>query len=152
MRLLVGASWVVLFGLGLAFVAVGVKTHQIPWPVFVGLFTVFGVTEWFFWNAVKPPTLKASAMEVTCVSTLEKQRMQRSDVAMIFRGQVFLQGRASYWDKSYLFVASDGKVGMRCSAIGFTADGMSEFAQRLQVPLRGDFSARVKDRVDPNAT
>jgi hypothetical protein len=34
----------------------------------------------------------------------------------------------------------------------FTADGMALFAQRLQVPIRGDFSRRTTDRVDPTTT
>jgi len=148
---MVGGSSVLLFGSAVAFVALGVKAGQIPWLVLLGAFAVFGATEWFFWMAIKPPTLKADALEITSVATLVKQRMPRSDLKSIFRGQVFLQGRSSYWDKSYLFVAPDGKIGLTCSATGFTTDGMTEFAQRLGVPIRGDFSVQVKDRVDPTS-
>ncbi len=151
LRLIVGASSAVLFGAVVAFVALGVKAGQIPWLVLLGAFVVFGATEWFFWKAIKPPTLKADALEISSVSTLVKQRMARSDLESIFRGQIFLQGRSSYWDKSYLFVGPGGKIGMTCSASQFTADGMADFAQRLQVPIRGDFSVQVKDRVDPTS-
>ena len=34
----------------------------------------------------------------------------------------------------------------------FTPDGMTHFAERLQVPIHGDFSVKVKDRVDPTTT
>jgi hypothetical protein len=76
--------------------------------------------------------------------------MQRSEVAFIFRGQVAGKGRTrGTFYKSYVLAAADGTVGMSVSALVFTPDGTAQFAQRLQVPFRGDFSARVKDRVDP---
>ena len=76
--------------------------------------------------------------------------MQRSDLAFIFRGQVRPRAqRRGPWTKSYIFAASDGKVGISCSPLIFAADGMAQFAQRVQVPIRGDFSVQVTDRVDP---
>jgi hypothetical protein len=153
LRLIVGASSVVVFGAGVAFVALGIKTGQIPWPVFIVVFLIFGATEWFFWNAIKPPTLRANALEVTASQTLLKQRMLRSDLEFIFRGQIFAQTRsASYWSKTYLFVGPGGRVAIKVPASEVITDDMAEFAQRLQVPIRGDFSAQVKDRVDPTST
>jgi hypothetical protein len=38
---------------------------------------------------------------------------------------------------------------MAFGALMFTPDGMAQFAQRLQVPIKGDFSVQVKDRIDP---
>jgi hypothetical protein len=92
-------------------------------------------------------------MEVSIVSRLNPQRMSRSELAVIFRGQVLRRGQYnSFWDKSYVFANSDGDVRMSFSASDVVDDGVAEFAHRLQVPLRGDFTVRVKDRVDPTST
>jgi hypothetical protein len=138
-----------MFGAGIGVVLLG-AIPQIPWPVWIVILVVFGASEWFVWRVIKPPFLRADAMEISCVAPLGRQQMPRSDLASIFRGQVSRQGRyGSYWDKSYIFATADGKLGMSCSASGFTGGGIAEFAQRLQVPLRGDFSVQAKDRVDP---
>jgi hypothetical protein len=150
LRLIVGAASVLVFGAGVAFVALGVRTGQIPLPVLLVVFLIFGATEWFLWSAIKPPTLTANAVEVSASQTLLKQRMLRSDLQFIFRGQIFAQTRSgSYWSKTYLFVGPGGRVAIKLPASEVDTDGMTGFAQRLQVPMRGDFSAQVKDRVDP---
>jgi hypothetical protein len=114
------------------------------------LFALFGSTEWLLWTVLKPPVLRADAIELSSGPWIERQRMQRSEVAFIFRGQVAGKGRTrGTFYKSYVLAAADGTVGMSVSALVFTPDGTAQFAQRLQVPIRGDFSARVKDRVDP---
>lgn len=149
--MLVGA--VVSLGAWLVLVVTVLNIPQIPWPVRLVPFLFFGATEWFAWSAVRPPVLKADAMEVSCAARFDRRRMTRSDLAHIFRGRVLRPGRSSkVWDKRYLFVASDGKVGLSCSAVQFTEDGIAQFAQRLDVPVRGDFSVQVKDRVDPTPT
>ena len=139
-----------VFGAGVAFVALGVRTGQIPLAVLIVVFLMFVATEWFLWTAITPPTLSANALEVIAAQTLLKQRMLRSDLQFIFRGQIFAQMRTgSYWSKTYLFVGPGGKVAIKVPASAVNTDGISEFAQRLQVQMRGDFSAQVKDRVDP---
>jgi hypothetical protein len=75
--------------------------------------------------------------------------MPRSDLALIFRGQAWMGYRAGSWTPSYFFVAKNGKPGLTMAASLYTNDGMAELAQRLQVPMRGDFTTQVKDRVDP---
>ena len=151
-RLLIGAVSVVVFGSGVAFIALGVTVGQIPWPVLVGAGVLFAGTEVFLLRSTKAPTLRADAQEISSTSTLVKQRMPRSDLKSIFRGQVYLQtNRTSYWDKSYLFVGSGGKVGVTCSASGYPVGGMEEFARRLGVPVRGDFSVQVKGGVVPES-
>jgi hypothetical protein len=151
-RFLVGLLWFLVVGSGVAFIAVGVRVGQIPWPVLLGACVVLAATEVFVWRSAKPPTLKADAQEITCTSSLVKWRMPRSHLESIFRGQVYLQtNRTSYWDKSYLFLGSDGKVGVRCSASHYPEGGIEEFARRLGVPIRGDFSVQVKDGVVPGA-
>jgi hypothetical protein len=150
LQLIMGASAVASLGAWIALVLTVLNIPQIPWPVRFAPFVFFAATEWFAWNAVKPPVLKADSMEVSCVAKWNRQRMTRADLALIFRGRVRRPGLYSkVWDKRYLFVASDGKVGLSCSPVHFTEDGIAQFAQRLDVPVRGDFSAQVKDRIDP---
>lgn len=149
-RLLVGGAWFLVVGSCVGFVAVGVGVGQIAWPVLLGAFVVSAASEVFLLKSVKAPTLKADTQEITCTSTLVKRRMPRSDLQSIFRGQVYLQtNKTSYWDKSYLFLGSGGKVAVRCSAADYPAGGMEDFARRLGVPIRGDFSVQVKGGVVP---
>jgi len=152
---LVGGGSIALAGVS-CLVLVGVLAYSMPrilWPIrllgLAVLFVLFGASEWVLWMGIKPPALRADAIEVRSTARFDRQRMQRSNLAFIFRGQVSPKGRArGTWYKSYVFAATDGTVGMSSSALVFTPDGMAQFAQRLQVPIRGDFSVRVKDRVE----
>lgn len=152
LRLIFRASALLGIGLGLVIVVVILSNREIPaLYAIAGIpMVVFGGLEWFLWPALFPRGLKADAMEVTYIAQFDPKHMPRVDVALIFRGQVLEHHRGGgSWQKNYIFAAPDGKVGMSCNAISFTDEGMTEFAQRLQVPIRGDFSVRVKDRVDP---
>jgi hypothetical protein len=143
---MVSASVTLLFGAMLGFVALSTRAFHVSWLVWLAVLVAFAGTEWFFWRVIKPPFLKADATEISCVAPLARQRMPRSEVAFIFRANVLRHDRNTYWDKGYIFASSNGKVGVSCSASGFTDEAMTEFAQRLQVPIRGDFSMQVKDR------
>jgi len=144
--------WFLVVGSGVVFVAIGVRVGQIPWPVLLAACLVLAATEVFMLKAVKAPTLKADAQEISCTSLLVKWRLPRSDLKSIFRGQVYLQtNRTSYWDKSYLFLGSGGKVGVRCSASDYPAGGMEDFARHPGVPIRGDFGVQVKGGVVPES-
>ncbi len=132
-------------------------TLDVSWPLrlllAVAFLAFFGASEWVLWAAIQPPVLRADAMEVTCTARFDRQRMQRSDLAFIYRGQVKPKRQPrGPWAKSYIFAATDGRVGISCSQLIFTPDGMTQFAQRLQIPIRGDFSVQVTDRVDPART
>jgi hypothetical protein len=153
MKLISGAIGLAVVSWLVVVVAIS-SISQIPWAIrllmLAVLFVLFGSTEWLLWTVLKPPVLRADAIEVSSGPWIERQRMQRSEVAFIFRGQVTGKGRTrGVWYKSYVLAAADGTVGMSVSALVFTPDGTAQFAQRLQVPIRVDFSARVKDRVDP---
>jgi hypothetical protein len=132
-------------------------TVDISWPLRLllaaALLAFFGVSEWVLWAAIQPPVLRADGIEVTCAARFDRQRMQRCDLAFIYRGQVKPRGQPrGSWARSYIFAAADGRVGISCSPLIFTPDGMAQFAQRLQIPIRGDFSVQVTDRVDPTRT
>jgi len=154
MKLISAASVALAIVTWLVVVWVSITLFDISSPlrllILAVLLAFFGATEWVLWAALKPPALRADAMEVSCNTRFDRQRMQRSDLAFIFRGQAKPRGQArALWARSYIFAASDGKVGISCSPLIFTAEGMAQFAQRLQVPIRGDFSVQVMDRVDP---
>jgi hypothetical protein len=149
LRRLIGAYGVFSVGVWAAIVAwILTMPRRVPWPLLAVPFVVSIAGELLMWHFAKPPVLKADAMEVRSVAPLSRERMPRSDLVLIFRGQVPVQRRKSTWLKSYLFVARDGKVAMQVPALAFVPEGAADFAQRLGVPLRGDFSEKVKDTVD----
>jgi len=138
----------------LVVVGSSLQAAQFTWTAGLVLFVSVGAVIGLSWFAVRLPSLKADPTEVKVVDPWgSPQRMLRSDLAFIFRGQMLLAVRGgSFWDKSYVFVSPDGTVRMWPWAFQFTDNGVAEFAQRLQVPVRGDFTVQVKDRVDPAAT
>jgi hypothetical protein len=142
-------SAVLAFAAGAGAVILSGMNQQAPWWVWIFAVAFFVGSEWFVLSAIMPPRLKADAMQVSCIALLATKRMPRGDLRQIFRGQILLKGRyRKQWEKRYLFVTSDGKIGMTFLATAFADDGISEFGQRLDVPVRGDFSVQVKDRVE----
>jgi hypothetical protein len=152
LKLIIGASTVSSIGAWVVIVVLTLNITQIPWPLrLIPILFVFP-TEWLAWRAIKPPVLKVDVTEISVAGPMSRERMPRSDLGFIFRGQVLRAGRyGKYWDKSYIFASSDGKVGLSATASRFTEEGMVALAQRLQVPMRGGFSTQVKDRIDPAA-
>ena len=96
------------------------------------------------WLAGRPPSLKADASEVRYRGPLMRRRIPRADVLTIIRGKAFAASR-NYrgWLPCYAFIGAGGSVGIVVPARWFGDDAMSEFAQRLGIPLRGDFSEAV---------
>ncbi len=131
-----------------------VQASQFTWTEGLILFVIIGAIIRLSWFAIRLPSLKADPTEVRVIDPWgSPQRMLRSDLAFIFRGKMLRAVRAgSFWDKTYVFASADGTVRMSPWAFQFTDSGVTEFARRLQVTLRGDFSVQVKDRVDPAAT
>jgi hypothetical protein len=153
MQLIAGASALLSLAAVVAVGVLSVTTTSVPWPLVLILLVVGVPTELLVWLSIKPPTLRIDALSISCDRLLVKQRMPRSDLQSIFRGQALIRGRnGSQWQKTYAFVGRDGKIGLTCSPNEFTADGMQEFASRLGVPIRGDFTVQVKDRVVPQST
>ncbi|HYT14551.1 MAG TPA: hypothetical protein VEL12_17325 [Candidatus Nitrosopolaris sp.] len=135
-----------------AFVLLTLANSEISWPIRLLPLVLLATGDIVAWFVIRPPVMRADALEVRYINPLYGRRMRRSEVAFVFRGLHFQPGRAGgTWDKSYLFATSDGTVGVWCSASWFGDDGITEFAGRLGVPVRGNFSARVKDQVDPKA-
>jgi hypothetical protein len=153
LRRLVGAYGVFSAGVWAVVVAwILTMPRRIPWPLLVFPFVVTIAAHLFMWYAIKPRVLKADAMEVTSPSPLLRQRVPRSDLALIYRGQYKERDRKATWVKYYLFVAQDGKIGLKAPALAYLPEGVGDFARRLGVPLRGDFSEKVSGTVDLSKT
>ena len=151
-KLALGYYAVFSTGLSAAFMVWAFTQPRIPWAFRVLPVVVSISIDLFAWYVIKAPVLKADAMAVTSVAPMMRQRMARSDLALIFRGQVLVRGRYSTWVKTYMFVDHDGKIGLQAPGLGYSAEGVAEFAKRLAVPLRGDFSEKVKGTVDLSKT
>ena len=103
---------------------------------------------WFVLALSRPPVVKADAMLVTADRPLNHQAMPRSEVALIFRGLTVYRGRYTTWVRTYVFVAKDGKVRIVVAAFWFPDEGMTALAQRLAVPVKGDFTRQIRGRVE----
>lgn len=91
-------------------------------------------------------------MEITYDDRVNLQQMSRSEMSFVLRCQVSERSRmGDVWGKGYVLAGSDGRVGVILHTYWFSDDRITEFAQRLKVPIRGDFTVRVKDRVDPTS-
>jgi len=152
LKQLVGYYALVSTGLSAALVVWALTQPRIPWLYALLPLVVSISIDLFAWYVIRPPVLKADAMEVSSVAPMSRKRMPRSDLALIVRGQVLAQGRRSTWFKSYLFVARGGQIAIQAPALNFVPESVAEFARRLGAPLRGDFSEKVKGTVDLSKT
>jgi hypothetical protein len=148
LKLKLGAIAIFNVAFGAGFLVWILTMPRIPWLLGALPLVIAFPVESVIWYVVRPPVLKADAMEVRSVGPLLGQRMPRSNLAMIYRGQFNQGSRRTIWVKFYLFVARDGKIGIKAAAVDFFPGGIAEFAQRLDVPLRGDFTEKIQGPVD----
>jgi hypothetical protein len=150
LKLALGAGAVLNVALAAGWLAWSLTLPRIRWPLRVLPLAFILPVELLIRYVIKPPVLKADAIDIStwAPAPMFRQRMPRADLALIHRGQFKEEGRKAVWVKYYLFVTRDGKISVKAPAYMFLAEGIAEFAQRLGVPLRGDFSERVKGTVD----
>ncbi len=151
-KLALGSYAIFSTGLSAAFLVWAFTQPRIPWVFRVLPLAVSISIDLFGWYVLKAPVLKADAVEVSSVAPMMRRRRPRSDLAQIFRGQILVRGRYSTWVKTYVFVGRDGKIGIQAPGLGYSPEGVAEFARRLDVPLRGDFSEKVTGTVDLSKT
>ena len=108
------------------------------------LFVVIAAFAALGWLTTGAPTLKADPEEVSYLAPFRDQRMPRSELTAILRGEMWFQGRRSLWLKSYLFTARDGSIAIRVLASWYAPEAMAAFAARLGVPLLGEFTDRYR--------
>jgi hypothetical protein len=104
------------------------------------------------WRVLQPPVLKADSTSVIYKSGFQSATVPRSDLTLIFKGQVVQRGRYTAWVQSYVFAISAGKVMFAAPAFWFRAEDVDAFAERLGVPVRGDFTRRVSGSINEAAT
>lgn len=94
------------------------------------------------WILMESPALRVTKAHVSFGVTWPfRLYLQRSDLAYIFRGLARMR-------PSYFLVTRDDTPRITITAENFTDDGMAELAKRLEVPIKGDFSAPVRARFD----
>ena len=143
-RLIAATGALIFLVSGTVMVYLG-TTSPGPWLVVGLVLVVAGIVDGpLLWFLLQPPVLTAGPVEVSCLSPTRRQRMARSEVARVFRGQTPGVGRAAgTWTPAYLFLGPDGRVGISATTFQFSEMAMSEFLERLGVPVAGDFSRKV---------
>jgi hypothetical protein len=104
------------------------------------------------WRVLQPPVLKADSTSVVYKSGLKSTSVPRSELTLIFKGQVVQRGRYTAWVQSYVFAISAGKVMFAAPSFWFRSEDVDAFAERLGVPVRGDFTQRVTGVINEAAT
>lgn len=117
----------------------------------LGYLLLIAAADWFLWLAIKAQALKADSMSVTYTAANKTTQVPRSELSMIFKGQTYVRGRGGGWVRGYIFTAVGGKVAFAVPEVWFRSDDVAEFARRLGLPMRGDFSERVRDVVSESS-
>src|SRR5579859_6023464 len=104
------------------------------------------------WRVLQPPVLKADSTSVVYKSGFQSVTVPRSELTLIFKGQVVQRARYTAWVQSYVFAVSAGKVMFAAPALWFRSEDVDAFAERLGVPVRGDFTQRVTGAISESAT
>jgi hypothetical protein len=99
------------------------------------------------WRVVQPPVLRADPVAVTYRYGFQTISVPRSELTMIFQGQVVQRGRYTAWVQSYIFGVASGKVMFAAPALWYRPEDVAAFAERLGIPVRGDFSERVSGTI-----
>ena len=125
-------------------------------PVYLLAGVVFLVlaagSDWLLWRVLQPPVLKADSVDVTYRSGFQTTSVPRSELTMIFQGQVVQRARYTAWVQSYVFGVGNGKVMFAAPAFWFRPEDVAAFAERLGIPVRGDFTQRVTGVINEAAT
>jgi hypothetical protein len=109
---------------------------------------VAAASDLLLWRVLQPPVLRADSTSVTYKYGFQSASMPRSDLTLIFKGQVVQRGRYTAWVQSYVFAVSAGKVMFAAPAFWFRSEDIDAFAERLGVPVRGDFTQRVSGAIN----
>jgi hypothetical protein len=131
------------------FVYLAIKNEQ---PVYLlgGLvfILVAATSNVLLWRVLRPPVLKADSVAVTYRYGFQTVSVPRSELSMIFQGQVVQRGRYTAWVQSYVFGVANGKVMFAAPAFWFRPEDVAAFAERLGIPVRGDFTERVSGTIN----
>jgi len=104
---------------------------------------VAAASDYVLWRVLQPPVLRADSVHVTYSSGFQTRSVPRAELTMIFRGQIVQRSRYTAWVQSYIFGVGNGKVKFAAPALWFRPEDITAFAERLEIPVRGDFTQRV---------
>jgi len=129
-------------------------TYQKPIYLLTGVvFLVLAAgSDLLVWRVLQPPVLKADSTSVVYKSGFQSTSVPRSELTLIFKGQVVQRGRYTAWVQSYVFAISAGKVMFAAPSFWFRSEDVDAFAERLGVPVRGDFTQRVTGVINEATT
>jgi len=129
-------------------------TYQKPIYLLAGVvFLVLAAgSDLLLWRVLQPLVLKADSTSVIYKSGFQSASVPRSELTLIFKGQVVQRGRYTAWIQSYVFAISAGKVMFAAPAFWFRSEDVDAFAERLGVPVRGDFTQRVTGAINEAPT
>jgi hypothetical protein len=132
----------------LALAGIGVTTYVMvlvpaQWKADLALMAFLGGGALVCWFSFQPPVVRVTGAQVVVPAWPTRQRIARSDLASIFRGQG-TWGRYKAWTPLYFLVTQDGTPQIALLAESFTDEGMADLAKRLQVPIQGDFTTKVR--------
>jgi hypothetical protein len=114
----------------------------------VAFVVVAAASDVLLWRVLRPPVLKADSATVTYKYGFQTVSVPRSELTMIFQGQVVQRGRYTAWVQSYVFGVGKGKVMFAAPAFWYRPEDIAAFAERLGIPVRGDFTRRVTGSID----
>ena len=118
------------------------------WWLAIGIYLVLSVpADWVLWRVMRPPVLRADGMTVTYKTGFQTFAIPRSDLTLIYLGQVVQRARYTAWVQSYVFAVSNGNVMFSVPSLWFRTEDIRAFGDRLNVPVRGDFTQRVQGTV-----
>src|SRR5207245_11455331 len=117
LRLVIGGGALFSLVVAVGFVFLTAGNDAISWPIRQLPLVVLATGDTFIWFTIKPPVLKADALEVRLINPLYGKRMARSEVALVFRGRHLQKRRGGgTWDRSDRCASSDSRGAGRASA------------------------------------
>src|SRR4029077_12306358 len=125
-------------------------TSEKPIYLLAGVvFMVLAVgSDLLLWRVLQPPVLTADSTSVTYKYGFQTISVPRSELTMIFQGQVVQRARYTAWVQSYVFGGGRGKVIFAAPAFWSQPGENVTFAERLGIPVRGDFTERVSGTIN----
>jgi len=85
------------------------------------------------WLGIRPPVLKADSLTVTYSWFFRTQRVPRTEVAEIRKGEILGARRSAARVHSYAFGLANGKVAFTIQGAMFRSEDIDEFRRRLGV-------------------
>ncbi len=94
---------------------------------------VMGAGDLVLWLGIRPPVLKADSLIVTYSWFFRTQRVPRTEVATIRKGEILGARRSAARVPRYAFVLANGKVAFTIQGAMFRSEDIDEFGRRVGI-------------------